>query len=45
MDKLFNVATFQVSDSILHDDAKFDNKMCVRLASVNDLIAAEEKYH
>ena len=43
-DKLFNIATFSVSDRVLQN-AKFDNLLRVRLGNVSDLIAAEGKYH
>ena len=42
--QLFNITTFKVSDSILKD-AKLDNTMRLRQSDVNDLIAAEGKYH
>ena len=43
-DKLFNISTFSVSNKILQD-SKLENTMRLRLAGVNDLIAAEGKYH
>jgi hypothetical protein len=42
--RLISVSTFNVSKNILKL-SKLDNKMRVRLAGVNDLIAAEGKYH
>ena len=39
-DKLFNISTFSASNKILQD-----SKMRLRLAGINDLIAAEGKYH
>ncbi len=41
---LISVSTFNVSKSIL-ESSKLDNKMRIRLAGVNYLIAAEGKYH
>ena len=38
------MSTFNVSKSIL-ESSKLDNKMRLRLAAVNDLIAPEGKYH
>ena len=43
-DKLFNISTFSVSNKILQD-SKLENTMRLRLAGVNELIAAEGKYH
>ena len=43
-DKLFNISTFSVSNKILQD-SKLENTMSLRLAGINDLIAAEGKYH
>ena len=43
-DKLFNISTLSVSNRILQD-SKLENTMSLRLAGVNDLIAAEGKYH
>ena len=42
--QLFNVTTFAVSNSILNN-SKPDNTMRIRLSGINDLIAAEAKYH
>lgn len=41
---LCSVTTFQMSNNILHL-SKYDQNAHVRLAGVNDLIAAEGKYH
>jgi hypothetical protein len=43
-DKLFNISTFSISNKILQD-SKLENTMRLRLAGVNDLRAAEGKYH
>ena len=42
--KLINIESFNINDPIMRN-AKYDNKMSVRLAGVSDLIAAEGKYH
>lgn len=42
--KLHNVMVMRVSDKILHL-AQFDDKVSCHLAGINDLIAAEGKYH
>jgi hypothetical protein len=41
---LFNISTFSVNNKILQD-SKLENTMRLGLAGVNDLIAAEGKYH
>ena len=42
--QLINIRSYNVNDPIMNN-AKYDNKMRVRLAGVSDLLAAEEKYH
>ena len=41
---LHSIATFSISDKILQL-SKYDPQLCTRLAGINDLIAAEGKYH
>lgn len=43
-DQLHSVMTFSTSEKIL-ENAKYNHKQNVALADVNDLIAAEGKYH
>ena len=42
--QLINIRSYNVNDPIMNN-AKYDNKMRVRLAGVSDVMAAEGKYH